>query len=554
MKKATIRLAAVLIALAAAPQIDALGQDITFDIVRFQVEGNSLLTAERIDRLTSPFIGRHKRYGDVQKALEALDNEYRRLGYGTVNVYVPEQELATGVVRLQVTEAVIDKIAIVGNKHFDTENIRASLPLLKEGIAPNMRQLSENIQLSNENPAKQVEVTLGVSDDENKVNAKIQVTEENPIRTFLTLDNTGAKASGKSRIGVSWQNANVLNADQVLTLAYTTTPDAPSGVKVDIFSVGYRLPIYAIGDSVDLIYGNSSTNTPSISPNLGGGLAINGKGQVFGLRYNHIFARQGEYSSRLVAGFDYKYMNTRCIDPTTGASFSIDPPIPGNAACTPYTLRPVSATYSGQWLQPGQIIDFNIGLSHHLFPMGVGYSFGPYANGDSGFDRYSAANSRRIKSEFTVLRAGGSYSKMLANEWLIRAALTAQYTPSALPSSEQIGLVGSTTVRGFNERALSTDKGYVGNLEAYSPEIAPALGLSGNLKVLIFYDWSNGYNLGTHPSYMQANASSIGVGLRYNLKKDISARFDLARVFDSNSPTTSIQGDLRGHFSFAYGF
>ncbi|HLA36446.1 MAG TPA: POTRA domain-containing protein, partial [Rhodocyclaceae bacterium] len=357
MKKATIRLAAVLIALAAAPQIDALGQDITFDIVRFQVEGNSLLTAERIDRLTSPFIGRHKRYGDVQKALEALDNEYRRLGYGTVNVYVPEQELATGVVRLQVTEAVIDKIAIVGNKHFDTENIRASLPLLKEGIAPNMRQLSENIQLSNENPAKQVEVTLGVSDDENKVNAKIQVTEENPIRTFLTLDNTGAKASGKSRIGVSWQNANVFNADQVLTLAYTTTPDAPSGVKVDIFSVGYRLPIYAIGDSIDLIYGNSSTNTPSISPNLGAGLAINGKGQVLGLRYNHIFPRQGEYSSRLVAGFDYKYMNTRCIDPATGASFSIDPPIPGNAACTPYTLRPVSATYSGQWLQPGQIID-----------------------------------------------------------------------------------------------------------------------------------------------------------------------------------------------------
>jgi hemolysin activation/secretion protein len=259
-----------------------------------------------------------------RKALEALEGEYRRRGYGTVQVYVPEQELTAGVVKLQVSEGVVGKITITGNKLFNEDNVRASLPNLKQGVAPNMRQLSENVQLANESPAKQLEVTLGVSEEEGKVDVKVDVKEEDPERVYVTLDNTGTKASGKHRIGVSYQNANMGNRDQVLTLAYTTALDQPAGVKVDIFSIGYRLPLYAIGDSIDVIYGNSGTTTPASVLAPGGTLALNGKGTVFGLRYNHIFPRDGEYTSKLVLGYDYKYMNSRCT--TNGVPTSIDPP------------------------------------------------------------------------------------------------------------------------------------------------------------------------------------------------------------------------------------
>jgi hypothetical protein len=52
-----------------------------------------------------------------------------------------------------------------------------------------------------------------------------------------------------------------------------------------------------IGDSIDFIYGNSSTRYASqFADTLGGGLGINGKGEVFGFRYNHIFPRAGEYT------------------------------------------------------------------------------------------------------------------------------------------------------------------------------------------------------------------------------------------------------------------
>ncbi|MDP2823305.1 MAG: ShlB/FhaC/HecB family hemolysin secretion/activation protein [Sulfuritalea sp.] len=567
MKKAIANLLAAAAMLAVGSLNPATAQDATFDIVRFQIEGNSILPADKTQELVAPFVGQKKRYGDVQKALEALEGEYRRLGYGTVQVYVPEQELTTGVVRLQVSEGVVGKVTITGNKYFDNANVRASLPNLKEGTAPNMRQLSENVQLTNENPAKQVEVTLGVSEEEGKVDVRVEVKEENPERFYVTLDNTGTKGTGKHRVGVSYQNANLGNSDQVLTLAYTTAVDPPggmkilanrmlpwqngNGVKVDILSIGYRLPLYSLGDSVDFIYGNSSTDSPSNSPNLASGLAINGKGEVFGLRYNHIFPRAGEFTSKLVFGFDYKYMNSRCATNGNPTAF-------GGAGCTPHTFRPVSATYSGQWQKPGEAIDFNIGVVHHLFPMGSRFTYNPVAPATAGgTDRYSAASGYMTKDQFAALRFGGSYATAIAGDWLVRVAASGQHANNALPAGERLGLAGSNAVRGFLERAVAADRGYVANFEAYSPDIAASLGVPGNLKWLVFYDSAHGFNL--NPSVNQkVNIASLGVGLRYNIKKDVSARFDIARVMDgvwpNGAPTIALEGDIRGHFGLAFGF
>jgi hemolysin activation/secretion protein len=278
----------------------------------------------------------------------------------------------------------------------------------------------------------------------------------------------------------------------------------------------------------------------------GGTLALNGKGEVFGLRYNHIFPRAGEFTSKLVLGFDYKYMNSRCT--TAGA-----PTPPGvTASCTPYTLRPITVTYSGQWQKPGEAIDFNAGFVHHLFPMGSHYA------GTAGTDRYSFVTGRQTSDTFTALRLGGSYAAAISGEWLGRAAFNGQYAQNPLPAPEQIGLTGSTTVRGFLERAVATDRGYVVNLEVYSPDYAKQMGVEGSLKGLFFYDWASGHNLAA-TTFSRTNVSSMGIGLRYNLKKDISARFDIARVLEGHQPgpgtaEAAKPGDIRGHFGLAFGF
>ena len=531
--------------------VPCLAQDEHFDIVRFQIEGNTLLPEAEVQSVVAAQVGAKRVYGDIQKALEALEGAYRRAGFGTVQVYVPEQELTSGVVRLQVTEGVIGKVLISGNKHFVDANIRASLPELKEGRAPNLRQMSEAIQLANESPAKQIGVTLGVSGEEGKVDAKVAVTEEDPQRVFVTADSTGTAATGRSRVGLAYQNANLFDRDHTLTLAYTGSPDAPAGVKVDIFSLGYRIPFYALGDSLDLIYGKSGVNTPSSSPTLGGALGIVGKGDVFGLRWNHYFARRGEYSSKLIFGFDYKYINSRCT--TAGVPAGIDPPTPAIAACVPYTTRPLSLTYSGQRLSPGRMFDYNIGVAHN-WALGTHYT-----NLDGAIDRYSylTSGNRATRDDFSIVRLGGSYLSAFQTDWQLRVAASSQYAGNPLLAAEQLGLAGSTAVRGFNERAVSADSGYVVNAEIYTPELGKATGARGSLRALAFYDFARGYNHNAPTGSLtpaKIGVASAGAGLRYALGKDFSLRFDLAQVVDAGPSNTKERGDWRGHLNVMIAF
>jgi hemolysin activation/secretion protein len=537
--------------LAAVMVAPCFAEDDAFDIVRFQIEGNTLLPEAEVQRAVAPQVGPKRVYGDIQKALEALERAYRAAGFSTVQVYVPEQELTGGVVRLLVTEGVIGKVLISGNKYFDERNIRRSLPALKEGQAPNLRQMSSDIQLSNENPAKQLEVTLGVSEEEGKVDAKVVVAEENPQRVFATLDSTGTHATGTSRLGVAYQHGNLFKLDHTLTLAYTTSLDAPVGVKVDIFSVGYRVPFYALGDSLDFIYGKSGVNTPSTSPTLGGALGIVGKGDVLGLRWNHHFARRGEYTSKLIYGFDYKYINSTCT--TAGAPADINPPTPPIASCVPYTTRPVSLTYSGQKQSPGQMFDYNIGIAHNL-ALGSHYT-----NLDGATDRYSylTSGNRPTRDDFTIVRLSGSYLKAFQSDWQFRVAANSQYGGNPLVAAEQFGLAGSTAVRGFTERAAATDSGYFASSEIYTPELGKKADSRRSLRALLFYDFARGHNHNVPPGSLtpgKIGVASAGAGVRFSQGKDFSLRFDLAQVLDAGPPNTKERGDWRGHLNLMLAF
>lgn len=540
------QLGSLLMAGALCQALPAIAQDEHFEIRRFAVEGNTLLSAAHVDGLLEPYTGGSRVYGDVQRALEALEHAYRSAGYSSVQVQVPEQELTQGIVRLVVRESVIGRVTVQGHRRFSTQNVRAALPALQEGVAPNARRLSENIQLANDSPAKQVAVTLAAGDAPNTIDAHVAVSEEPPQKIILTADNTGTQATGRTRLGVAYQHANLFDRDHVLTMAYTFAPDAPDGVKVGVASLAYHLPIYALGDSIDVVYGKSDVNTPSVQAT---GFGLTGKGDVIALRYNHHFARQGEFSNKLSLGLDYKYFNTRCS--INGQPQAIDPPTPALASCTPYTTRPLSLTYAGQWQGAGAVADYQLGLVYNL-PLGSSYLF------RGGFDRYSTIAGRPVSDDFTLARVSASYMTALPANWLGRVALAGQYGNNGLVSGEQFGLAGASAVRGFGERAVTADIGHLLNLELHTPDVAPLIGLPGSLRGVVFHDLARGQNQGvdapTPATARRLGIASAGLGLRYALSKEVSVRADLAEVTHAGPTGTAAQGDRAGHVNLSLSF
>lgn len=529
-----------------AGDVAQVHQDERFDITRFAVEGNTLLTQARVDQAVAPFLGRGRVYGDIQQALESLENAYRSAGYTAVQVSVPEQELTGGVVRLQVVETVVGKVVVSDNRHFSEQNIRASIPQLVEGSAPNLRRISESVQLANDNPAKQVNVTLTASEVTNQIDAAITVKDENPLRVMLNLDNSGSRDTGQWRTGVAVQHSNLFNRDHVATVAYTTSPDSPSGAKVDLYSLGYRLPLYGLGDSLDFIYGKSNVSSGQTLA-VNSTLNITGRGEIYALRWNHYFARSGEWSSKLVFGADYKKVDSSC---------SINGGLLNGATlntCLPYSTLPLSVSYSAQRQGVGQIVDYNLGIARNM-------ATGQARRNDTlqVTDRYSLfTGSRRSMDNFIAIRGGASWFRVFQNDWQVRLAAALQVSPHALPAVEQFGLAGANAVRGFTERAVAADSGAVLNTELYTPDLLVKTEMRGNLRLLGFVDAGRGANnnvtsASTVPSTV--TLASIGAGLRYTLGRDFSLRLDVARVLLNGNSVTEQRGDLNAHLSAILGF
>ena len=540
-----------------------LAADEVFDLQRIRVTGNTLLSEAEITRLTSPFIGKNKEFRDIQMALEALEGAYRKAGYTAVQVITPEQEVTGGTLLLEVQETPIASVTVSGNKHFSEANIRATMPSLVEGKTPNARQLSENVQLANENLAKQIDVVLAVSEkNPGKLDATINVQDEAPFRGFITADNTGTNTTGRHRLGIGLRHSNLWDRDHTATFSYTGSPDKPDGTKLDIYSLGYRFPFYGIGDSIDVFYAKSNINTPAGTFTLGAFENLTGKGDLYGIRWNHYFQRQGEWSTKLVGGVDVKVMDTTCTGPAGEKDY-----LKGSSAgCTPYTTRPLSATYSGNWQRPGQAADFSAGMAYNL---ATGRN-NEYTTVDSktGNDNYSLVSSNReTRNDFTVLKLGGSYSHTLPEGWLARVAASLQSSfGNPLPPSEQIGLSGAQTVRGFHERVVAADAGYIVNMEIYAPNVAPILTLPGELRPLFFVDTARGQSYkmpgssGTTTVTEPSGIMSAGMGLRYSHKKDIQVRFDVASIInagpaaDLTDSTAAYNGQWRGQFNVLVGF
>jgi len=494
---------------------------VQFEINRYQVEGNTLLPNESLGEMLAPFTGSNRDFGDVQRAVEALENEYHRQGYTAVQVYLPEQELVNGVVRLMVIEARIGKVIIDGNKYFNMENIRASLPGLHDGQTPNLTELSASLRLANENPAKKTTLEMQATDQDNQVDARIKVQDESPWRWSLNVDNTGTPQSGRVHYGISLQHANLANSDQVATIQYTTSSDGPG---VSIYGFGYHIPLYRLGDSFDLFSGYSDVASGELN-----GTPITGRGTIAGIRYNQDLGRKGNYTQRLIYGLDYR--NYQGIPLSEGVE-----------AVHPITAFPLSLTYSGSWVLSEITANFSLGVFRNI-PGGQHGSKNDFAQAIS----LSHGTDRDAADDYSGIRYNINFNYALPAQWLFRATLNGQYTNTALISGEQIGLAGTNAVRGFPERDIATDRGNFSNLEIYTPDLCGGL-FESNCRILTFFDHAAGSRLGS----TNTSIGSIGLGLKFMLGRIFDLEINGAQVIDEGG--TQQKDDRYLHFQMGVNF
>lgn len=487
--------------------VSALGQPVPaatpkFDINRFAVTGNTLLPAEEVERIVAPFVGPQKDFGDIQRALEALERAYRDRGYSVVQVILPEQDITQGVVQFRVVQGRISKVGIEGNKHFDNDNIRHSLPTVNEGETPNSKAIARNLQLLGEHPAKQTQVLLRAGAAQDEIDVNIKVTDEKPWRVILSLDNTGTSDTGYLRAGIGYQHTNLFNRDHTLNAQYVTSPTELD--KVSIYGLGYRIPFYNLNSALDLIAGYSDVSSGTVQ----GLFNVSGSGTIFGARWSYYLPKWGELEQKLTAGLDYRAFKNEVL-------------LAGQSLVPDITIHPVSLTYSGVLRGAASELSFYGAASTNI------------SGGNDGDDAAFARSRTGATANYTIFRYGANYVQAFAKEWQARAAVNGQYTSDALVSGEQFGIGGPDSVRGYLLREVANDKGYSAQLEVYTPNLAPMVGLPDNYraKLLGFYDFGSVKRNNALPGEQEGKfIASAGVGLRVGYGKTVSLRVDVAQI------------------------
>ncbi|MEZ5616583.1 MAG: ShlB/FhaC/HecB family hemolysin secretion/activation protein [Rhodocyclaceae bacterium] len=493
-----------------------------FDISAYRIEGSSLIGDAALQETLKPFTGAGRDFGDVQRAIEAIETAYAKAGWGAVQVLLPEQTLEGGTVLIRVIEARIGSIAVEGQKHFGEENVKAAVPGLQVGQAPRPLDMQESVRLANENPAKQTALVLRAGEKEGEVEAVLRVADQPPRRLSVSLDNTGSRQTGKYRFGIGFMHANLFGRDHVLNVQAVTSPSKHDRVR--IVGLGYRIPFYAWGDSLDLSAGYSSTDS-GVMQQL---FAVSGAGRVYGARYTKNFPRWNGWEPKLVFGLDHRAYENKAELIGTGIRLLPD-----------ITVRPASLAFGLATRGERSETAFSLMAVHNL------------PGGENGGAADFAATRAGADSHYTLWRWSASHMANFAGDWQWRAALNGQWTRDALVPGEQFGLGGANSVRGFLEREILNDRGHQGTLELYTPDFGARLAAQLRLRALAFYDFGRVTRISPLPGEIDAeDISSYGLGLRAGIGDSFSLRFDYGIVQQPGG--SQGRGEGRGHLGLLY--
>ncbi|NBX00858.1 MAG: ShlB/FhaC/HecB family hemolysin secretion/activation protein, partial [Methylophilaceae bacterium] len=152
-----------------------------FDILEFQVEGNTKLTKMQVEAAVYPQMGEKKTIADVEKAREALEKAYHRIGYLTVLVDIPEQDVDKKVVRLNVTEGKVGILRVRDSKYFTLGRIKELSPSVTEGQVPHFPTVQKDIARLNRTADKQVTPVMKAGKKFGTVDVDLKVEDKLPV-------------------------------------------------------------------------------------------------------------------------------------------------------------------------------------------------------------------------------------------------------------------------------------------------------------------------------------------------------------------------------------
>jgi hemolysin activation/secretion protein len=412
-----------------------------FDILEYEVQGNSLLPDLAIEQAVTPYLGEGRALGDVDAARAALLQRYQDAGYLSVQVLIPEQKVDGGVVRLQVVEAPVGDVRVLGAQFNAPSRIAAELPAAKVGSVPNFAQLQTQLAEVNRRADVKVSPVLKAGREPGTVDVQLDVDDQLAMHGSVELNNRQSMNTTPTRLSAALRYDDLWARGHSVGLNLQTTPEDTRQVRS--VSANYSWPTGPQGEAFSAYVASSRSNMNVRITQ--GDMGVVGNTDIVGLRYSLPLSSPAGVMQTASFSLDHRQM--RGSTQLLGTE----------SAQVPLTYVPLGLSY--RW----------VGLQHEPQPMVVDVSSLVGARGVLG-NSDAAFNAKRpdASASFAALRWGWQWSKALGKSALA-TKWNGQLATGPLMSGEQLFAGGADSVRGYLENERVGDQGTSLSVEWTSP-------------------------------------------------------------------------------------
>jgi len=484
----------------------------TVIVTAFKFSGNTRLSNEVLQAVVAPYLNRPLDFAQLQAVAARVGSAYREAGW-IVRAYLPQQEIADGVVTIEIVEAVF------GGAKFDgTPATRLANAIIQKyvetaqpvGEALNARAIDRVLLLLSDVPGAAISGNLREGLAAGQTNLVMSAADKALFSGDVSVDNSGSRSTGIAHVSGGFSLNSPFGRGDQLSSQLMLSDGSSYGRLAFSVPLGYQ------GWRAGL--SGSSMNYRLVAPEF---QAINGLGasSSVGLDANYPLIRSRLKNLFLALNYDHKYFNNMANQATT----------------TQYRVTTISAGLNGN-------------VADTFFSGGMN-SFGlTWVQGNVNLNgspnQLADAATTQVNGRFNKLRYSASRQQTLTESVALYAAFSGQLASKNLDSGEKFYLGGSNGVRAYPASEGGGSDGQLLNLELRT-RLPYEINLTG------FYDWGH-VTVNRNNSFVGApllnNFSLQGVGASVGWlgKTGFSLKATLARRIGSNPNPTAAGKDQDG--------
>jgi hemolysin activation/secretion protein len=386
-----------------------------FFIHKIQVSGVTRLSSKQLDTIVQPYEERPLGVSDINVLMGALTQAYVKRGYITTRVYLPQQNIQNGVLRLRVLEGRLEAFSGRGLKR---SQLFSAFPILPGDII-RLAGLEQGLDQLERPSSVRATTELIPGRQEGSSTLALNTTSSFPVHLDVGVDNLGNPITGVWRWTAEGGIDNLLRLNDVWQASYQRSDHSNAVAGTVIFP--FRWWTFTTSASY------SAYSEPLLQD-----IRLYNDETTFSQQVEQVIYRNVQHRVAVDLGFDWTQTTREALGDTLN----------------PIRTSSFSISFNDTWQLP----------NHTL------YAALTYQEGVPIFGVHQDRASLRDEdphAEFHLLKPAASLVDTSLKWVNWRSDLTAQFSFEGLLSDQQLYLSDPVYLRGWNHAIIGADSGFV---------------------------------------------------------------------------------------------